>query len=557
MLLVGGITILILAVLSYAILTELKARDFKKELQHAIELNHDLKRGLDSTQAEQERIQRLLEAYEKAEAYGETSSIPSAPPQADPRRLRQEIQAKARLAAEKQQLQDSLQHVIQQKELTATERDSLQQNITALVTEIDQLRQEKTVLEDSILAMMETKPEPTPEPPPPVPTSRIEHRKQIKQIQNLQNTAETSLATNDSLNALIASIQAGKQLQHIPESTVNMTTRLNVLASLNRVVFGQDKRRQFPQGHRGRIWDVAFSPDGKHLATAATDSTVKLWGTDGTWRRTLAHPVAVYSVAFHPGGQYLASGSQDGSIRLWNWVTGAEDWVFRGHHGTVWDVVFSKDGQQLVSAGNDNTLRLWSLRSQEEVHVFRGHNGAVTQVALSPTQPFLISGSIDRTLKAWDIEDGTLMITLKEHIASVQDVVYHPSGNYFASAGDGMVINLWDREANLIHTLRGHEGSVRSIDFSLSENVIASAGADRSLKFWNMDGELLKSIDNFSEAELTRIRFNPHGDLLAITDAKGSIYIWSFDLDDMIKRACQLLHQRYPENAAGICQPTP
>jgi WD domain, G-beta repeat len=268
----------------------------------------------------------------------------------------------------------------------------------------------------------------------------------------------------------------------------------------------------------GGVISVAFSPDGKLLATGDTNGQLCLWQVaDGKQLLTCeAHDSWTLSVAFSPNGQILASGSIDLTVKLSDTRTGQCLNTLQGHTAYVDSVAFSPDGQTIASGSWDHTIRLWDIYTGQCLKILQGHDNHVHSVVFSLDGQTLASGSLDCTVRLWDVETGECIKTLQGHTSRVWSVTCSPQGKILASGSDDCTVKLWDiHTGKCLKTFQGHADCVKSVAFSPQGQILASASVDKTIKLWETStGQCCQTLQGHSN-QIWSITFNSDGHTLA------------------------------------------
>ncbi|KAF4618296.1 hypothetical protein D9613_011521 [Agrocybe pediades] len=285
-------------------------------------------------------------------------------------------------------------------------------------------------------------------------------------------------------------------------------------------------------------YSVAFSPDGKWLASGYREGTVRILDSNFFGAQTGnvlgRHSKSITSVAFSPDSKSLVSGSMDHTICLWDTTkmerVGAP---WKGHTNDVCCVAFSPDGTMVVSGSVDNTVRLWDPETGKEIVVLKGHEDYVQSVAFSPDSLHIASGSNDETVCIWDARTYQQVgEPLKGYTYRISSVAYSPNGKQIASGSEDTTIHLWDADTmvQVGRPLQGHSDCVRSVCFSPNGKLLASGSDDCTIRIWNANtgaqiGEGLRGHGNW----VWSVAFSPDGKQLASASEDGTIRIWDIE----------------------------
>ena len=325
--------------------------------------------------------------------------------------------------------------------------------------------------------------------------------------------------------------------------------------------------REVPSGNL--IWTIkthasperVVSPDKSQIAERGRygDAVVRLFDarTNQLIRRLEGHPGIIYALAFSPNGKIVASGSGDNTITFWEPKSGALVKSLFGHKRKVTAIAFSGDSQLLVSGSEDDTVKIWNVadwRLERTITSFTAGVGGIKAVAISPDKRFVISGGGTR-IQVWDTATGNKISTLETHEShsgpgphgetmtwccgsDVLALAYSPDGSLIVSTHDDETIKFWDPEkAEPTRVIKGRFPDVQSVAFSPDGKMIATGYHEGKARvdLWSVQtGELIGSLDKDSDY-VQSISFSGDGKLIVTSDIGGDLKLYNVKTGKLVR----------------------
>jgi WD40 repeat protein len=242
------------------------------------------------------------------------------------------------------------------------------------------------------------------------------------------------------------------------------------------------------RGHTYEVRAVAWSPDGKRIASGGTDASVQVWdaatGEKMVTYRSDFH--LVRAVAWSPDGKRIAS-SDDRTVQIWEISTGKHMLTYLNHSDWVLTVAWSPDGRHIASAGVDQTVQIWDANTGEQILTYLGHPSDVRSVAWSPSGKDIVSGGDDQTVQIWDAMTGSRSSSYPTDDDEVYTVAWSPDSASIASAGNNGTVQVRDVVTGVpIFTYRGHTDRVRTVAWSPDSKWIVSGSDDQTVQVWQV-----------------------------------------------------------------------
>nr|WP_275407038.1 serine/threonine-protein kinase [Actinomadura bangladeshensis] len=289
-------------------------------------------------------------------------------------------------------------------------------------------------------------------------------------------------------------------------------------------------------GHAGPVRALAFSPDGKTLATGSDDKTVRFW--DAATGKPLGQPLtghtgAVETIAFSPHGKTLATGGEDETVRLWDVATRAPIGTpLADYTDAVRSIAFTQDGK-FLGIGSDHIVFLLNAKTRKPLGEPLVHSGVVGTVAFSPDGKTLATAAaaVGDSVHVWDMTDRPLRWrSLKGRAGAVAALSFSPDGKTLATAdAGGEEAQVWSvatrKQAG--RPLKGHTRGVYAVAFSPDGKLLATGGADNTAYLWDAATRaLLGRPLTGHAAAVEAVAFSPDGRTLATASCDNTVRLW-------------------------------
>jgi WD40 repeat protein len=284
------------------------------------------------------------------------------------------------------------------------------------------------------------------------------------------------------------------------------------------------------QAHSQAIYAVAFSPDGRQIATSSSDRTVKLWDMEAEKHLfTLpGHGKSDFStrLAFSADGAMLASSGSDGTIRLYSLKSKKLQRIIHAGTSHVSDVAFSPNGKYLIRSGYDNLVKLWNPTTGRLVRTLRGMRSDVICVAVSKDNKTVAAGGIDRTVRLWDMASGKLRHTLRAK-TWVHSVAFRPDGGEVVGISATGAMQFWNTKTGLPATEREPTpGILQPIEVSRDLKLLACTNRSDELLIWEIWSDEPRHALSAHRGMITDLAFSPNGRHLASVGYDKAIRVW-------------------------------
>jgi small GTP-binding protein len=293
--------------------------------------------------------------------------------------------------------------------------------------------------------------------------------------------------------------------------------------------------------HTRRIHTLAWSPDGKMLASGSKDKTIRLWHGDnfGLVRTLSDHGGWIHSLSWSQDSSTLAAGCGDNKVYLWHKDHETPLKKINGNGGRIWSTSWSSDGEYLAAGCDDHRIRIWNMKTgSASAQTLEAHSKPICDIEWSPDNSLIASASRDGTIRLWELDTGKVRYLLRGHNGSVTTIAWSPSVENIASGGTDQTLRIWDTSTGkLLHIIKGHTETIVDVSFSFDGRFLVSKSRDGEILLRRCeDWKVLARFDGITFST-GGVAFSPNSRVLAACgdDDDPSIHLWQLDLDSLLK----------------------
>ncbi len=387
---------------------------------------------------------------------------------------------------------------------------------------------------------------------------------QLENINDMNAVSEALLLSNQQLSSILTSVKAGQKFKQWgnwqrkllgKDRLDGIETR--TAAILQQAIYGTQELN-YAIAYRG-ISSIAPSPTSSaRFATADSEGKIKIWqlNKNNNGQELIPslsrHESTINQIEYSRDGKILASAGADNTIKIWD-IESSElistlkvpQLQARPQLG-VNSITFSQDRNLLISGNEDKTIQIWDLTNNRILSILEGHSDRVKTVIISPNNKIIASGGDDNTIKIWTIK-GELLQSIDNHNLAINSLKFTADGKILASASSNNsnnTIKLWQVKASgkidpePLQILSGHKKEITSLAFSKDGKLLISGSGDRTIKLWQTkDGTLLKTLQGHS-SKITSIALIDNDQTIISADEQQGLLFWSLDLDYLLAQGC-------------------
>ncbi len=329
------------------------------------------------------------------------------------------------------------------------------------------------------------------------------------------------------------------------------------------------------RNNRDKFIRVAITPDSKYIAAATNaereNAEVIIWEVQsGKIIKTLKFPRIASKIAnrthgfrdlkFSIDGKFLAAASTDTTIKIWSWATNKPPQILTGHQDWAYSLSFSQDGKWLASAGggSDESMKIWEINNEFRLKktITKIHDGGFYLAFHPNNRQIATAGSGDRTIKLWDFDrimsepnfiltpndwGNILLTTISGNQSEYKGVSYSPDGRRIAVSGVDYQVTIWEPDRALERNLSASQLAIQRVIYSHDGRYIATGGSDKIIRIWKADGSLFRTITGH-EDWIYGLSFSPDDKSIASASEDNTVKIWQVEDGKLIRT---LKHDNY------------